>query len=131
MKEEKTMKYKPGEKVKVIVPVLGEVTATADDNGNLYIISPTYIPPKIDSSYREQNGCWNCKKAYREAEIDCDLRYYCNKDNNCPKRCCLTKEHWENKSLLEEWEMQENLYEAWTTDRLVQEFGICNQWIKI
>ena len=78
---------------------------------------------KIPESYRQQDGCWNCKHCYPIYKTDDGMFYYCGLNGEeRPER--LDYEQCEPD---EYFERTEKIYE-WEDGRSVSESGKCDMW---
>ena len=70
-------------------------------------------------NYREQDGCWNCRKCIRFYE-DFD----CNADNSAPEDPRYSTIPMGSKKF---WDMDKNWVD-WQTYHDVEPWGICDEW---
>lgn len=83
----------------------------------------------IPISYRQQNGCHNCKHVFEYKEHDCGSTYYCTL--GAPKRpMCMSVQLGEHP-IPYDHDLQDRMHKEWddwTTNRSVDVFGICDYW---
>lgn len=92
---------------------------------------------------REQDGCWNCKHHFRQVEFDDPDTLYCTYKHR-PRPPCGSTAMGESfafsidkKKRLSEKEKYKVLskmiedWEAWSKDREVHEYNICDNYLRI
>lgn len=72
-------------------------------------------------SYREQNGCHNCKNRFEESDYDSPTNYFCNRDNSLDRKLNVPPYRLTKKIYL----LLEELRDA----HHVSEWGICDLFL--
>ena len=84
----------------------------------------------MQDSYKDQDGCYNCRHCHIEATYDDPTHYYCEVEAKKPLQTIeefYNEHHWEFSA--EEIKEYDNLYEAWHKfwdNNEVKAHGICD-----
>lgn len=85
---------------------------------------------KLPITYHNQNGCYNCKHVFCREEYESEPEYFCTL--NEPQRpLCGSVSMKECGSVFKESEDINDLWDDWSSGRLVQSFGSCSFWLKL
>ena len=85
----------------------------------------------MKKNYKEVDTCYSCRFCVVIEEYDSSNRYFCNQDKS--KRplsgSVLMKEY--EKTTSEALVIARDKFEEWAEDRIVDEYGICDEWKEI
>jgi hypothetical protein len=85
---------------------------------------------KVPETYRQQDGCWNCRHSDATWEWDEGVTLYCT-EGAPPRPLCdsvAMSEQWRDGAA--EYEEDRNAWEEWSKDREVARWGICDRYEK-
>ena len=82
-------------------------------------------------SYKVQNGCYNCRLAFRKQDWDEGDSYFCNHDGSTRPICGSVSmserwsgDHWDDKL----FETNMSNWDKWAENREVMPWGICEKY---
>jgi len=84
------------------------------------------------NNYREQNGCWNCRKVYKLLSYDGPTQIFCNKNKDRPKdpeEICETihiKDFASKEAYRKERRRIDQIWQDWENIYRTEQYGICD-----
>jgi len=85
---------------------------------------------KVPISYLPLHGCHDCKFVFKKCEYDEAPDYFCAFGKEVRPRCgsTLMDESWFGKEPKVSFDKALDDWEQWSEFRLVQPWGVCNEW---